>query len=80
MHCTPPFYSINRSGSKHDAGTNLIPFCLCTGVDYEKILRAESEQDAALVILLMCKAVSMHALRRHPRRGCASHCLSGWCC
>lgn len=41
MHCTPPFYNLNRSGSKHDAGTNLIPFCLCTGVDCEKVLSAE---------------------------------------
>ena len=41
MHCTPPSYGIDRSGSKHDAGTNPVPFCLCTGVDYEKVLSAE---------------------------------------
>ena len=41
MHCTLPFYSINCCGSKHAAGINLIPLCLCTGVDDEKVLRAE---------------------------------------
>ena len=41
MHCTPPSYGINCSGSEHDAGTIHVPFCLCTGVDYEKVLSAE---------------------------------------